>query len=408
MNVYDTLNERGFIEQLRHYGKIQHLLEAEKVVFYIGFDATSDSLTAGHLLTLMAVSHMQKAGHMPIILIGAGTAMIGDPSGKTDMRKMLTEEQINYNANAIKLQISKIINMKNDNAILVNNADWLKKLNYIDVLRNIGPHFSVNRMLSADCYKSRYERGLTFLEFNYMILQAYDFLELNRTHNCILRLGGNDQWSNIISGTDLIRRLEKKPSFGITFPLLTTSDGKKMGKTEAGAVWLDPVKTSPYDFYQYWRNIEDTKVKECLLLLTFLPVEEILKLSYYTGEKINVAKKVLAFEITKIVHGEDAAIKALTTADDVFNSKIINSNIPTTIIKKENLGQGISIIALLIYTRIVKYKAEARRLIEQGGIKINNKKIEDINYIIMKDDYSKDEIIILQKGKKIFHNLKFS
>jgi len=406
MNVYDTLNERGFIEQLTHYGKIQHLLEAEKVVFYIGFDATSDSLTAGHLLTLMAVSHMQKAGHMPIILIGDGTTLIGDPSGKSKSRKMLTKEQIEFNSNAIKNQIIKIINT--DVVLFAKNSDWLNKINYLDLLRNIGPHFQINRMLSADCYKLRYERGLTFLEFNYMILQAYDFLELNRRINCVLQIGGNDQWSNILSGINLIGKIEKKPSYGITLPLLTTSNGEKMGKTVDGAVWLDPVKTSPYDFYQYWRNIEDTKVKECLLLLTFLPVEEILKLSYYTGEKINVAKKVLAFEITKIVHGEDAAIKALTTADDVFNSKIINSNIPTTIIKKENLGQGISIIALLIYTRIVKYKAEARRLIEQGGIKINNKKIEDINYIIMKDDYSKDEIIILQKGKKIFHNLKFS
>ena len=300
-NVYDILVERGFIEQCTHPEEVRELLGKEQVTFYIGFDATADSLTAGHFLTVMAMMHMQRAGHRPIALLGGGTTMVGDPSGKTDMRKIMTKETIQHNADCFYKQLSKFINFDNNNAIIENNANWLLNLNYVEFLREVGAHFSVNRMLTADCYKQRMERGLTFFEFNYMIMQSYDFLVLNQKYGCSLQLGGNDQWSNIIGGVELIRRKEQKPAYGLTFKLLTTSEGIKMGKTMKGAVWLDPEKTSPYEFYQYWRNIEDVKVEECLGLLTFLPMDEVRRLGALEGAEINKAKEVLAYEITKIV-----------------------------------------------------------------------------------------------------------
>ncbi len=306
-SAYDILEERGFIAQATHEDEIRELLAKEKISFYIGFDPTADSLTAGHFLTVMAMAHMQRAGHRPIALIGGGTTRVGDPTGKTDMRKMLTNDQIDDNAAVFKKQLSSLIDFEDDKAVMINNADWLLNLNYVDFLREIGVHFSVNRMLTAECYKSRMEKGLSFLEFNYMLLQSYDFLELNQRYDCVMQMGGNDQWSNILGGVELIRRKEQKPAYGVTFNLLTTSEGKKMGKTEKGAVWLDPAKTTPYEFYQYWRNIEDVKVKECLGLLTFLPMEEVDRLGGLEGAEINKAKEVLAYEITTIIHGEDEA-----------------------------------------------------------------------------------------------------
>ena len=351
-SVYDTLVERGFIEQCTHEKEVRELLEKEKVTFYIGFDATADSLTAGHFLTVMAMMHMQQAGHRPIALLGGGTTMIGDPSMRSDMRQMMTKEQIDYNAMRFKEQLSRFITFDNDKAILANNADWLLDLNYVDFLRDVGVHFSVNKMLSAECYKARMEEGLTFFEFNYMLMQSYDFLELNRRYGCTLEMGGNDQWSNIIGGVNLIRVKEKKPAFGLTFKLLTTSDGKKMGKTQKGAVWLDPNKTSPYEFYQYWRNIEDVKVEECLGLLTFLPMEEVRRLGALEGAQINKAKEVLAYEITKIVHGEEEAKKAQTAARSLFTTGDAAGSVPTKTYPMADLEKGIDIITILVDTKL--------------------------------------------------------
>ena len=310
-NAYDVLSERGFIKQVTHEG-LREMLEKEKVTFYIGFDPTADSLHVGHFVALMAMAHMQRAGHRPVALIGGGTCMIGDPSGKTDMRKMMSIEQIDENANKFKKQIGKFLDFSDGKALMVNNADWLRGLNYIEFLREVGAHFSVNRMLTAECYKRRMEKGLTFLEFNYMLMQAYDFLELNREYGCTLQMGGDDQWSNILAGADLIRRKEQKAAFGMTFTLLLKSDGKKMGKTESGALWLDPEKTSPYEFYQYWRNVDDADVEKCLALLTFLPMDEVHRLGSLKDEKINEAKEVLAYELTSMIHGKDEADKAQT------------------------------------------------------------------------------------------------
>ena len=306
-NVFNVLQERGFIEQLTHEQEIKELLENEKITFYIGFDPTADSLHVGHFLTVMAMAHMQRAGHRPIALMGGGTGMIGDPTGKTDMRKMMTVEQIDHNVECFKKQLSRFIDFSDGKALIVNNADWIRELKYIDFLRDVGVSFSVNQMLTAECYKTRLEKGLSFLEFNYMPMQANDFLELNRKYNCVLQLGGSDQWANILGGVDLIRRKEHRPAFGTTFKLLTTSEGKKMGKTEGGAVWLDAEKTSPYEFYQYWRNVGDKDVEKCLALLTFLPMDEVRRLGALKDSEINKAKEVLAFEVTKIVHGEEEA-----------------------------------------------------------------------------------------------------
>ena len=396
-NIFDTLQERGYIKQLTHEKEIRELFAKEKVTFYIGFDPTADSLHVGHFLQLMVMAHMQRAGHVPIALIGGGTAVIGDPTGKSDMRKMLTRDEIEHNSECFKAQMAKFIDFSEGKAIMANNADWLLKLNYVEFIREIGIHFSVNRMLSAECFKQRLEKGLSFLEFNYMLMQGYDFLELNRRYNCSIELGGDDQWSNILAGVDLIRRKEEKQAFGMTFTLLTTSEGKKMGKTEGGAVWLDASKTSPYDFYQYWRNVNDADVERCLSLLTFLPMEEVRALSALPGEKINEAKKVLAFEVTKLIHGEEEATKAKTAAEALFGSGVDMSNVPTVTIPKDMIGNVV--LDILAYTKIVPSKAEGRRLIQQGGLTINDNKIIDIGAVINNSDF-KEGSLLLRKGKK--------
>lgn len=405
-NVYDILLERGFIEQTTHEKEIRELLGKEKVTFYIGFDATADSLTAGHFLTVMAMMHMQRAGHRPIALLGGGTTMIGDPSGKSDMRTMMTRETIDYNAKRFKEQLSRFINFDNDNAIIENNADWLLDLNYVEFLRDIGVHFSVNKMLTAECYKQRMEKGLTFFEFNYMLMQSYDFWKLNKLHNCVLELGGNDQWSNIIGGVNLIRRKEQKPAYGLTFKLLTTSEGKKMGKTMKGAVWLDPEKTSPYEFYQYWRNIEDVKVEECLGLLTFLPMDEVRRLGALEGSEINQAKEVLAYEVTKIVHGEEEAKKAQQAAREVFANGGKSADMPTTEYDEKAFEEGIDLITLMTDVKLCASRSEARRLIQQGGVTVNDVKVTEFDKKFKKEDFDSEGSLIIKKGKKGFHQIK--
>jgi tyrosyl-tRNA synthetase len=402
-NVYDTLLERGYIKQLTHEEEMKKILENEKVTFYIGFDPTADSLHVGHFIAMMFMAHMQRAGHRPIALVGGGTAMIGDPSGKTDMRKMLSKEEIEYNISCIKSQLSKLIDFSDDKAILENNANWLLNLNYVDFIRDIGAHFSVNRMLTAECFKQRLEKGLSFLEFNYMIMQGYDFLVLNKKYGCTMQLGGDDQWSNIIAGMELIRRKESKASYGMTCTLLTNSEGKKMGKTENGALWLDADKTSPYDFYQYWRNVSDSDVEKCLSLLTFVPMDEVRRLGALKDSEINEAKKVLAFEVTKLIHGEDEAMKAQTAAEALFGGGIDMSNVPTVSIPESMKNAGL--MDILVYTKVLPSKAEARRLIEQGGLTINDKKIEDKNAMLADSDF-KDGSVLIKKGKKKYYTLK--
>lgn len=402
MNVFDTLLERGYIKQLTHEEEIRELLEKEKITFYIGFDPTADSLHVGHFLQMMVMAHMQKAGHRPIALIGGGTAMVGDPTGKTDMRKMLTSEQINHNAECFKKQLGKLVDFSDGKAIMANNADWLLNLNYVNFLREIGVHFSVNKMLTAECFKQRLEKGLSFLEFNYMLMQGYDFLELNKRYGCVMELGGDDQWSNIIAGVDLIRRKESKPSYGMTFTLLTNSEGKKMGKTEGGAVWLDKEKTSPYDFYQYWRNVNDADVEKCLALLTFLPMEEVRRLGQLKDSEINEAKKILALEVTKIVHGADEAEKARSAAEALFSGGKDLSNVPTCDIDKAALEN--SVIDILLQSKIIPSKSEGRRLIEQGGLTINNEKITDIHHKLTLNDFNGGSALI-RRGKKNYNRL---
>ncbi len=401
-NVFNVLQERGFIEQLTHEQEIKELLENEKITFYIGFDPTADSLHVGHFLTVMAMAHMQRAGHRPIALMGGGTGMIGDPTGKTDMRKMMTVEQIDHNVECFKKQLSRFIDFSDGKALIVNNADWIRELKYIDFLRDVGVSFSVNQMLTAECYKTRLEKGLSFLEFNYMPMQANDFLELNRKYNCVLQLGGSDQWANILGGVDLIRRKEHRPAFGMTFKLLTTSEGKKMGKTEGGAVWLDAEKTSPYEFYQYWRNVGDKDVEKCLALLTFLPMDEVRRLGALKDSEINKAKEVLAFEVTKIVHGEEEAVKAQEAARALFSGGAEGGSIPTTEIPAAEFGDGIDILTLLTKTGLISSRSEGRRLIQQNGVKLNDEKVDSFD---LKVDlsYVKEGKIKLQKGKKIFH-----
>ncbi|MCI7812126.1 MAG: tyrosine--tRNA ligase [Lachnospiraceae bacterium] len=405
-NVYDILKERGFIEQATHEEEIRELLGKEKVTFYIGFDATADSLTAGHFLTIMAMMHMQKAGHRPIALLGGGTTMIGDPSGKSDMRTMMTRETINHNAECFHRQLSKFIDFDNDKAIIANNADWLLDLNYVEFLREVGVHFSVNKMLTAECYKQRMEKGLTFFEFNYMLMQSYDFLKLNQMYGCTLEMGGNDQWSNILGGVDLIRRKEQKPAYGLTFKLLTTSEGIKMGKTMKGAVWLDPAKTSPYEFYQYWRNIEDVKVEECLALLTFLPMDEVRRLGALEGSEINQAKEVLAYETTKIVHGEEAAKKAQEAARALFAAGGKSGDIPTTVYAKAEMDEGKDLITLLVDTKLAATRSEGRRLILQGGITVNDIKVTEFDKKFTTADLNEDGVLLIKKGKKGYHQIK--
>ncbi len=401
-NVFDVLEERGYIEQMTHPQEIKELFGKESVPFYIGIDPTADSLHVGHFVSLMVASLMQKYGHKPIILVGGGTATIGDPSGKTDMRKMMTRETINHNVECIKKQIEKFVSFEGENAaIIVNNADWLLDLKFVNFMREIGSLFSVNKMLAAECYKQRMETGLTFFEMSYMLMQSYDFLHLYETYGCKLEIGGNDQWSNILGGVDLIRRIGKDDSYGLTFKLLTTKEGKKMGKTEKGALWLNPEKTSPYEFYQYWRNIEDDSVENVLKLLTFLDMKTINELSSLKDEQINDAKKVAAFEITKLVHGEEEAIKAEEAANALFSGKGNLDNMPTVDL---NGNKNISIVDAIILTGIAPSKGQARTLITQGGISLNDEKINDISYVLCEDDF-KDGYAILKKGKKIFYKL---
>lgn len=397
--VFEELMERGYIEQITHE-EIKDVLDNSSIPFYIGFDPTADSLHVGHFVSMMVASHMQKAGHKPIILIGGGTATIGDPSGKTDMRRMMSREEINHNVECFKKQLSKFISFEGDNgAIIVNNADWLLKLNFVEFMRDIGSLFSVNKMLAAECYKQRMERGLTFFELGYMLMQSYDFLHLYNTYGCKLQMGGNDQWSNILGGVDLIRRIGHSDSFGLTFKLLTTKEGKKMGKTEKGALWLDANKTSPYEFYQYWRNIDDSDVKKVLSLLTFLPMEEVNRLSGLKDEQINEAKKVAAFEITKLIHGEEEAKKAEESAKALFEGQGSLENMPTS-----KVEENISILDAIITARMAPSKGQARTLISQGGITLNDEKISDVNYVLSDDDF-KDGYAILRKGKKVYHKL---
>lgn len=407
-NVYDILVERGFIEQATHEDEIRELLGKEKVTFYIGFDATADSLTAGHFLTVMAMMHMQKAGHRPIALLGGGTTMIGDPSGKSDMRTIMTKETIQHNADRFHQQLSRFISFDNDQAIIANNADWLLNLNYVEFLREVGVHFSVNKMLTAECYKQRMEKGLTFFEFNYMLMQSYDFWKLNQLYGCTLEMGGNDQWSNILGGVDLIRRKEGKPAYGLTFKLLTTSEGIKMGKTMKGAVWLDPEKTSPYEFYQYWRNIEDVKVEECLGLLTFLPMDEVRRLGALPGSEINQAKEVLAYEITKIVHGEDEAKKAQEAARALFGGSRKTEDLPTTSYSKADFEAGIDLVTLLVDSKMASSRSDARRNIEQGGVSVNEEKCTDFARKFTPADFNADQALLVKKGKKTYHLFKLT
>lgn len=404
-NVYDILVERGFIEQATHEKEIRELLGKESVTFYIGFDPTADSLHLGHFVQIMVMMHMQKAGHKPVALIGGGTAMVGDPSGKTEMRKMLTEEDIDNNVQGIKNQISKYLDLDGENGYVVNNKDWLKGLNYIDFIRDIGKHFSVNRMLTAECFKSRLEKGLSFLEFNYMLMQSYDFLELHKRYNCKLELGGNDQWSNILGGVDLIRRVESESAYGLTFKLLTTSEGKKMGKTESGAIWVDPDRTSPFEVYQYLRNIDDADVENTLSLLTFLPMDEVKRLSSLEGAEINKAKEVLAFEFTKIVHGEEEAIKAQKSAKALFSGGADMSNIPSTDMDENIFKDGIGLLGLMTELGLTSSNGEARRLVKQGGVSINDKQMTDFKKEITLEDFE-DGKLLIRKGKKKYHQIR--
>ncbi len=398
--IYEELMERGYIEQVTHE-ELKDVLDNSSIPFYIGFDPTADSLHVGHFVSMMVASHMQKAGHKPIILIGGGTATIGDPSGKTDMRRMMSREEINHNVECFKKQLSKFISFEGDNgAIIVNNADWLLDLNFVEFMRDIGSLFSVNKMLAAECYKQRMERGLTFFELGYMLMQSYDFLHLYNTYGCKLQMGGNDQWSNILGGVDLIRRIGHSDSFGLTFKLLTTKEGKKMGKTEKGALWLDSTKTSPYEFYQYWRNIDDADVKTVLSLLTFLPMDEVNKLSSLKDEQINEAKKIAAFEITKLIHGEGEAKKAEEAAKALFEGHGSLENMPTS-----KVSPNISILDAIITAGMAPSKGQARTLITQGGITLNDEKVSDVNYILSDNDF-KDGYAILRKGKKVYHKLE--
>jgi tyrosyl-tRNA synthetase len=403
-NVFDVLKERGFIQQATHEEEIRELLGKEPVTFYIGFDPTADSLHVGHFLQVLAMAHLQRAGHRPIFLLGAGTAMIGDPSGKTDMRRMLTQEEIQHNGQRFVDQTKRFLDFSDGKAIMENNANWLLNLTYVPFLREVGRHFSVNRMLTAECFKSRMEKGLSFLEFNYMIMQSYDFLELFRRYGCRLQLGGDDQWSNIISGADLIRRVDGEAAYGMTFTLLTTSEGKKMGKTESGAIWLNPEKTSPFEFFQYWRNIADKDVEKCLSLLTFLPMEEVRSLGALEGAEINKAKEVLAFEVTKLVHGELEAENARVAAKALFGNGGLAGSIPSTEISKDELAEGIDILTLLIKAELTPSKGEGRRLIQQGGISIDEVKVTDPNLILTENSFV-DGSLMIKKGKKSFHKI---
>lgn len=401
-DIIKELENRGYIEQMTHENELRELFSKESVRFYIGIDPTADSMHIGHFVALMVASRLQQAGHRPIILMGGGTATIGDPSGRTDMRQMLTREQLDHNVECIRRQAERFVSFEGDNAaIIVNNADWLLDLKYIDFMREIGSQFTMSRMLAQECYKTRLETGLTFFEMGYLLLQSYDFLYLHDKYDCKLQIGGNDQWSNIIGGVELIRKIGSEDSYGLTFKLLTTAEGKKMGKTAKGALWLNPDRTSPYEFYQYWRNIGDTEVRKVLSLLTFLPMEEVERLSALKDQEINEAKKVAAFEITKLIHGEEEARKAEEAAAALFGNGGNLDNMPTT--KIENVDM--SILDAIVLTNMAPSKGQAKTLIAQGGITLNDEKVSDIGYRLSESDF-KDGYAILKKGKKIFHKLE--
>jgi tyrosyl-tRNA synthetase len=404
INAYEVLKQRGFIEQMTHEAEMAELMSKEKVVFYNGYDPTADSLHIGHYLTFMALSWLQRAGHVPIVLMGGGTGMVGDPDKADEMRPLMEISEIDRNIERFKVQAAKFINFEDGQAIMANNADWLRHLNYLNFIREYGVHFSVNRMLAADKYKTKFEgSGLNFFELNYMIMQSYDFLELYRRYGCVMQTGGNDQWSNIIAGVDLIRRIEGKSAYGMTFALLPRSDGAKMGKTMGGTVWLDESKTSPYEFYQYFRNVHDGVVRQYLSLLTFLPMEEVERLAAAKDAEINASKEVLAYEVTKIVHGEEEAKKARAAAKSLFGGGGTDGA-PTTEISRADFAGGISVIDIMMLTGLGTSKSEARRTIQQGGLTVNNKKIMDIEHIVVLEDFTNNEIIV-QKGKKIFHKI---
>lgn len=402
MGVFEELQERGLIAQITNEEEIRNLVNTGKAVFYLGFDPTADSLHVGHFMALSMMRRLQLAGNKPVVLVGGGTGYIGDPSGRTDMRTMMTPETIQHNCDCFKVQMSKFIDFSDDKAIMVNNADWLLKLNYIDMLREVGPHFSVNNMLRAECYKNRMEKGLSFLEFNYMVMQSYDFYHLYKEYGCNIQLGGNDQWSNLLGGTELIRRKLGKDAHAMTIPLLTKADGTKMGKTAGGAVWLDPNKTSPFDFYQYWRNVDDADVINFIKKLTFLTLEEIKPMEAWEGAKLNEAKELLAYEMTRLVHSEEDAKKAQEASKALFAGGADDSNMPTTEIDPAKLTDGaINVTDLMLECDLVPSRSEVRRLVQQGGLTIADKKVEDLNLAISLDDLKKG--VIIKKGKKKFH-----
>ena len=403
MKIYEELERRGLIAQVTDEQEIKDLINSGGARFYIGFDPTADSLHAGHFMTLCLMKRLQLAGNKPIVVLGGGTGLVGDPSGRTDMRAMLTEEQIAYNCARFKEQIGRFIEFGEDKALCVNNADWLKGLKYTELLRDVGACFSVNKMLTAECYKQRMEKGLTFLEFNYMIMQSYDFYYLHEHYGCNMQFGGDDQWSNMLAGTELIRKKTAKDAYALTIPLLTNSEGKKMGKSVNGALWLDKEKTSPYEFFQYWRNIDDADVDKCLKMISFRPIEEIEEMTRWPGERINEKKELLAFEITKLVHGEEEAQKALNAARALFSGEGDDANMPTTELDKNEIGDGIGLLDLLVLTKLAASKGEARRLIDQGGISINGEKVSDVNLRLSSSVLA--ESIKIKKGKKAFHKV---
>ena len=402
MGVYEELQARGLIAQVTDEEEIRELVNNGKAIFYIGFDPTADSLHVGHFMALCLMKRLQMAGNTPIALVGGGTGMIGDPSGRSDMRKMLTKEDIEHNCECFKMQMSRFIDFSEGKAIMVNNADWLLDLNYVDVLREVGACFSVNRMLTAECYKQRMEKGLSFLEFNYMIMQSYDFYALYQKYGCNMQFGGDDQWSNMLGGTELIRRKLGKDAYAMTINLLLNSEGKKMGKTQSGAVWLDPEKTSPYDFYQYWRNVSDDDVLKCIRMLTFLPLEEIDKMDSWEGAQLNKAKEILAYELTKLVHGEDEANKAQEAAKALFGSKTNTDNMPSTEITEADL-ENMTILDLLSKCSLIPSRGEGRRLVQQGGVSVDDKKVTDPFMAITKDMFGDNGFVVVKKGKKVFH-----
>ena len=403
-NVYDVLKERGLIAQVTHEEEIRELLGREKVTFYIGFDPTADSLHVGHFLQMVVMKHMQDAGHRPIALIGGGTGMVGDPSGRTDMRKMMTVETIEHNCNRFREQLGRLVDFSDDKAIMVNNADWLLDLNYIDFLRDIGSCFSLNNMLRAECFKQRLEKGLSFLEFNYMLMQSYDFLMLRRKYNCKIELGGDDQWSNILGGIELCRRKDQVQSYGMTFTLLTTSEGKKMGKTAKGALWLDAEKCSPYEFYQYWVNVSDDDVINCLKLITFVPMDEIAEMAKWEGQELNKAKRRLAYEVTKLVHGKEEAQKAQAASEAVFAGTGSVENMPTSVVA-DAVGRGL--LDVLCEIGLIPSKGEGRRLMQQNGLAVNDEKVTDPNTVVSEEMFA-DGYMIVKKGKKVFRRIILS